>query len=206
MGEGTENRRVISFQEAVDFAYEALEEIEGLPNEVDRLAAMVLHFCDNRDDTSLLSVIRAAETQALSYDALSQAAGLILERGQVLPSPLAVWTGRRLADQVERPKIPARFKRGWPGENQERDLVIYDLVAAFRDFGLTATRNDENKTNGLSGCDAVAKAMSKRDLTPNTFRGVKAVYLRVKQEYAAGKRPGLGVSVTSKLVKDTIRK
>lgn len=206
MGDASENRRVITYQEAVDFAYEALEEVSTFPDEVERLAASVLHFCENGDDASLQAVIRAAETQALSYDALSQAAGLILERGEPLPSPLAVWTGRRLSEQIERPKIPARFKRGWPGENQERDLVIYDLVTTFRDFGLTATRNDENKTNGLSGCDAVAEAMSKRDLTPNTFRGVKAVYLRVKQEYAAGKRPGLGVSVTNELVKDTIRK
>lgn len=206
MGESTKNRRVITYQEAVDFAYEALEEVESLPDEVDRLAAFVIHYCEKGDEASLGAVIRAAETQALSFDSLTRAAGILLERGQALPPGLAAWTGQRLVGKIERPKIPARFNRGWPGENREFEKIIYDLLVTFRDFGLAPTRNDEKGKSGSSGCDAVAEAMKRRTLTPNTFRGIKAIYTRINGEYAAGRLPGIDVAVTSSLVKDMLRK
>ncbi|TMV88200.1 hypothetical protein FGG78_17545 [Thioclava sp. BHET1] len=206
MGDTSENRRVISFQEAVDFAYEALEEVGSIPDEVDRLTAFVLYFCEKDDQASLGSVIRAAETQALSFDALSRAAGLLLERGHPLPPALAGWTSQRLAEKITRPKIPVRFNRGWPGENRELERIIYDLVATLRDLGITPTRNDSKGNQGFSGCDAVAEAMAKRKLTPNTFRGIKAIYIRLNGEYRAGRLPAIDVAVTSAMVKDMLRK
>lgn len=191
----------MSFADAVDFAFEALAELDDLPGEAGRLAALVCHFCARNDHASLASVIDASRSQALSFDALSLAASIMIGKGSALPPALGMWTAKRLSGEIARPPVPARFKRGWPGATVERDLIFHDLVAAFQDFGLTATRNDTSPA--LSGCDAVAAAMVRRRRSPSSFKEIKEIYLRIKSKYETGGHPGLGVAVINNLIKDT---
>lgn len=194
------------YQDAVNFAFAALDRIETFPSEADRLAALLLHYFENQDKSGLNSIFRASESQALAFDALSRASAVLVEKGEPLPPRLALWASHRLLDKVKRPKIPNRFKRGWPGEHKERDEFIYILVIKLRDYGISPTRNDAQGSWGESGCDAVAEAMAQRGLTPNTFKGIKKIYTRMNAKYAGGGMPDLGVALTSQMVKDMLRK
>lgn len=169
---------MIPFADAVDFAYEALAELDSLPDEADKLAVFIVIYCDNGDDASLQMVIDAARTQALSFDALSRAGAIMVRRGGAIPPLLREWLGQHLSGEIKRPKISSRFKTGWPGATLERDLILHDLVTTFADFGLTATRNDASAP--VSGCDAVAEAMARRKLRPQSYKDIKKIHAELR--------------------------
>lgn len=204
MDQKADNGEIISYTDAVDFAYEALAELYELPDEAEKLAVLIVYFHDNDDSASLGSAIEAARSQALSFDALSRAAAILIRKGAALHPVLATWTAKRLGGEIERPPISANFKRGWPGATVERDLILHGLVVALQGFGITATRNDVSPAT--SGCDAVAAAMARRGKAPSSFKEIKAIYLRIKSKYEAGGHPGLGLAAIKHLIKDTTEK
>jgi hypothetical protein len=104
----------MSYTDAVDFAYEALAELDNLPDEIDRLAALIVHFCNREDAASLASVIDAGRSQALSFEALSRAAAILIRKGTALHPALATWTAQRLCGEIERPAISAVSKEDGP--------------------------------------------------------------------------------------------
>ncbi|WP_136684658.1 hypothetical protein [Falsirhodobacter xinxiangensis] len=192
---------MISFAEAVDFAFESLKKLDCLPDEADKLAAFVVRFCEIDDRKSLSAVIEASLTQTLSFDALSRAAAILLAKGSPIHHDLAEWTARRLTEQLERPPISRRFRTGWPGALAERDLIFHSLVVALQERGLTPMRNDSSPS--MSGCDAVAAAMVRRRSQPSSYKGIKEIYLEVNAKARCQQYHGVGVAVTNALIKDT---
>ena len=79
MDREADNRKVISYADAVDFAFDALVELDNLPSQIDRLAALIVQSCDHEDAASLASVIDESRSQALSFDALSRAAAILIK-------------------------------------------------------------------------------------------------------------------------------
>jgi len=158
MGESTENREVISFLDAVDYAYDMLEVLEELPDEAEGLAALVFLASCQGDTNELSRVIEAARTQALSFDALTRAVGYLVRRDKAIPDILKDWLAKMLLGEITRPPIPKRFTRGWPGSAEQRDLLIYEVVVRLAEKGLQPTR--DRFTGTASGCEAVAQAMT----------------------------------------------
>lgn len=97
----------------MDFAYEALSELEALPDQSDRVAAMILHFLERGDEKSLRYMIDDAEENALSFDGLSRAAAFLIRREANLGPMLAFWTARHLTGQIKCPARPPSFRRFW---------------------------------------------------------------------------------------------
>jgi len=188
----------ISFSEAVDIAYEMLLEIERLPSEAEKLAALIVHYCAQRDSRSLSSVIDSATDQALSYDALSLAAASLIARDVKLFGPVKEWTRQTLAGLNSRPPVPRRFAAGWPGNQEHRDLLIYDIVVELRNHGIQPTRN--TTAAKVSGCDAVADAMILHRQRPCSYSGVRDCFYNLKNRFEGGGNPRLPVSIINRLI------
>lgn len=191
----------MNYKQAVEFAVDALEGFDTLPDEADKLAAMVLHFVEKGEDASYDHVIEASDRQALSYDALSRVVARLLAHGQLPPSRLRAWAVEALTGKRERPKVSPRFKTGWPGQHVERDLMIYDTVVALEARGMLATRNDT--TSGGSGCDAVADAARKLGVPRLSYSAVKKVYMKTKRKIANNGDPWVSVDTVNNIIMST---
>lgn len=198
MGEGTENREVISFRDAVDYAYDMLEVLDELPDEAEGLAALVYHASCRADTNELSRVIEAARTQALSFDALTRAVGYLVRRDKVLPDILKDWLAKMLLAEITRPPVPKRFRPGWPGSKEHRDLLIYEVVVRLTEKGLLPTRSESTGT--VSGCDAVAQAMKLLKQRPASYSGVRDSYYEVKRAFERGSDPRAPISIINALI------
>jgi len=198
MDESDGKSAAFSFSDAVDVAFEMLGEITELSDEADKLAAFVFHYCALGDDKSLSEVITAANSQALSYDALTLTAATFITRDMSFPRLLKEWTSQALTGLISRPPVPTRFAAGWPGYQEQRDLLIYDLVVELRSYGIRPTRN--TTTGRVSGCDAVADAMILRRQRPCSYSGVRDCYYKVKNCLERGSNPRLPVSILNQLI------
>lgn len=193
-------QKITSFADSVDIAFSNLSQLSNLASECEKLAALVVHFCERSDEASLRSVIDASESQALSFDALSLASSSIIRRGDYLPPELASWTAACLAGEKTRPLVAPRFKRGWPGAQAERNLIIYETVRKLEERGVSATRNDSSPKT--SACDAVAAAMLLRKASPSSFKDIKKIYMQVKSKIKSGSNPHLPHTLINELIKD----
>jgi hypothetical protein len=198
MGEGTENGEVISFLDAVDYAYDMLEVLDELPDEAEGLAALVFHASCRGDTNELSRIIEASRAQALSFDALTRAVGYLLRRDKALPDILKDWLAKMLLAEITRPPVPKRFTRGWPGSTEHRDLLIYEVVARLAEKGLQPTRDRFKGT--ASGCEAVAKAMKQLKQSPASYSGVSRSYYEVKMAFERGSDPRAPISIMNTLI------
>lgn len=191
----------MDFAEAVDFAADKLSVIQQLPTEADKLAAVIVHWSNEGDMGALATVVDAARSQALSRQALRLAGAELIRRGAPLPPVLATWLMDELKSNRKPPKTPPGFRRGWPGEKLERNLLLHAVVVSLREQGIAPTRNDE--APAVSGCDAVSKAIRRLGLKPLSFKHLKEIYGEIEAQYRTGRDPGIGVAVISQLIKDT---
>lgn len=198
MGEGTENREVISFRDAVDYAYDMLEVLDELPDEAEGLAALVYHASCRADTNELSRIIEASRTQALSFDALTRAVGYLVRQDKALPDILKDWLAKMLLAEITRPLVPKRFTRGWPGSKEHRDLLIYEVVVRLAEKGLLPTRSES--TGSASGCDAVAQAMVLLKQSPRSYSGVSRSYYEVKTAFERGSDPRAPISIMNALI------
>lgn len=198
MGDPFENREVISFRDAVDYAYDMLEVLDELPDEAEGLAALVYHASCRADTNELSRVIEASRTQALSFDALTRAIGYLLRRDKALPEILTDWLAKMLLAEITRPPVPKRFTRGWPGSAEHRDLLIYEVVVRLAEKGLQPTRSESKGT--ASGCEAVAQAMTLLKQKPASYSGVSRSYYEIKTAFERGSDPRSPISIMNALI------
>ncbi|UWQ54993.1 hypothetical protein [Leisingera caerulea] len=191
----------MNFQDAVSHAKRSLAPVVELPSEAERLAALILHFCQEGDGASLQSIVNTSGSQLLSYEALGLAAASLLETDERLPAVLERWVLDVLRGTVVRPPMPKIAKSGWPGANNERDLMIFDAVKDLQKKGLTPSRNAMSPHT--SGCDAVSEAMGLLGYPRLSYGTVKKIYEGVGRKIKAGGNPRLGVEISNRLRRST---
>lgn len=127
------------------------------------------------------SHVQTSLSDQTAFDLLGMDIANLIEEGQALDALQKAWLLGLLRRQVKR---PARV-RGAP-KTPESDERVYSLVSDLVALGMTATRNDASLA--LSACDVVAETFSKLGQSPNTFEGVKKVWLRKKKSHANRKK------------------
>lgn len=192
--------REMTFEDAVDFAYESLMVLEELPDQAERMAAIIFQVVKQGNEKTLKSFVEDSENNGLVFDGLSRVAGRLILRGSDLGIVLSHWVGRRLLEEVSRPLRSRRFRKAWPGENEELELILYDTVRELVELGLSSTRNDASPP--LSACDAVAAAMGLHGAKPTSYKEIKRIYLKIKKRYEGGGDPGLDVAFSNWLIED----
>lgn len=192
----------MDYAAAVQLASEILEGVQELPDEADKLSALVLHFLDNEDMPSLNAVIAASERQALSHEALCRATATCLRQGRTMPQQLSEWAAQAILNPESRPARPHIFKKAWPGEATARNIRIYDAVCALQSHGVMPTHNDASP-GGTSGCDAVAEALRQAGSNVRSYRTVLKIYADVKGRIESGNDLRVGVETITRLIKST---
>lgn len=195
----------MEYEEAVEFAMDAMAGINDLPDEADKLAAIVLHFIANGDEASLSDVIELASSQALSYDALLRAVAELLKQERLPPPALRKWVILGLSGKLERPKVPHRFRNGWPGETIERDLMIYEAVCGLIALGINPSENSASGSE-TSGCHIVSEAARRLGHRRISYHLVRKIYANATRKKASGKDLWVGVDTINALIISTTKR
>lgn len=194
----------MEYEDAVKFAMDALAGINDLPDEADKIAHIVLHFIERGDEKSLSGVIDAAQTQALSHDALLRALAKLLQQERLPPLLFRNWAVEVLFGRRERPKVHHRFRTGWPGETVERDLMIYEAVCGLVAVGVNYSENSETgpKTSGCYIVSEAAKRLGNRSISASL---VKKIYEKNNRKQASGKSLWVGTDVINAVIMSTTK-
>ena len=190
----------MDFQDAVALATRELVLLKDLPNEAEKLALVIVAMSESGDTQFLQTVIDASQSQALSWDALRLAAADFL-RWNSLPPVLGRWLSDELEGLRPRPAVPRRFRTGWPGATETRNLLLHAVVGLLLAKGLTLTRNDTSAASSAS--DAVAVAMGHLRERPASHKEIAEIYRSLEARSRAGHDPKLSVAVISQLILDT---
>ncbi|MCL7404462.1 hypothetical protein MWN63_00515 [Paradonghicola geojensis] len=105
-----------------------------------------------------------------NFNAIKHAVACMIEYNEVLPPEVRTWVSGVLKGEI---KCPPR-RRG-PSSKDWSSVLIWVAVRNLVDRGMIATRNDA--TPAISACDAVADALCDLGQTPQTFDGVKKIWL-----------------------------
>ena len=105
-----------------------------------------------------------------NFNAIKHAVACMIEYNEVLPAEVRTWVIGVLKGEI---KCPPR-RRGQPSKDWS-SAAIWVAVKNLVDSGMIATRNDA--TPAISACDAVADALYNLGHTPQTFEGVKKIWL-----------------------------
>jgi hypothetical protein len=124
-------------------------------------------------------LLQKAEHEREDHDALRFGLAAHLEQDGLLEPELRKWLARHLRGEVT---VPADK----PGEKDAvalHALMVVTVNYFYTHHGIRPTRNSSLKReNGeQSGCDAVARALASLSLEPQTFEGVKKVWLLGKK-------------------------
>lgn len=109
-----------------------------------------------------------------AFDALRFGSAQSLVFGFELAPSVKLWIGKYLLGSVERPTA----KEGRPSSIGFH-ILTWQAVDMLVERGMTATRNEASPPT--SACDAVAEALEKVDLKPNSYDRVKRIYLKMKK-------------------------
>lgn len=83
---------------------------------------------------------------------------------------------RELAADIISGSISRPVVRGRKKVSKLRNMLIGNYVFEGVNAGLLGTRNDESEEKS-SSCDAVAEALRQCSLTPNSYKGIKSIWL-----------------------------
>jgi len=126
-------------------------------------------------------LIEKAKNDPDYFDAIRFGIALHLRIEKELPQIILDWLIEHLQGKTKRPR-----KAAGRGISLGLHITVAHVVRVLVDRGMHATRNAASPAT--SACDAVAKALSELGMTPNSFEGVKAVWLkmnRAKDEHGA---------------------
>jgi len=126
-------------------------------------------------------LIEKAKNDPDYFDAIRFGIALHLRIEKELPQIILDWLIEHLQGETKRPR-----KAAGRGISLGLHVIIAGVVQTLVDRGMNATRNDVNPAT--SACDAVAAALYELGMTPKSFQGVKAVWLkmnRAKDEHGA---------------------
>ncbi len=126
-------------------------------------------------------LIEKAKNDPDYFDAIRFGIAIHLRIEKELPQVILDWLIDYLRGKRKRPR-----KAAGRGISLGLHVIIAGVVQVLVDRGMHATRNDAS--SATSACDAVAEALSDLKMTPTSFGGVKAVWLkmnRAKDEHGA---------------------
>jgi hypothetical protein len=168
------------FEAAIDTAVRILKAGQGRgsfdPAAKNAGGAMEANFLQIRGFTLLdqdpMALIKKSVRSADAFDALRFGIAHMLRMDGDLPWDVKVWLAQYLTGQVERPVSSGgrKTRTAW-------DLNVWLVVHMLVENGMTATRNDDGDLT--SACDAVAAALKQIGETPSSYKGVKAVWLKM---------------------------
>ena len=184
-------KKIQNFQEGVEQAKRMLKLFSQtgplapipitMPN---GLKAIVLQIEGNKMiSKNPIELIEKAKNDPDYFDALRFGIAVRLKIGKELPQIILDWLIEYLRGKRKRPR-----KAAGRGISLGLHVIIAGVVQTLVDRGMNATRNDASSATSASACDAVAEALSDLKMTPTSFEGVKAVWLkmnRAKDEHGA---------------------
>lgn len=121
-------------------------------------------------------LIEKAKNDPDYFDAIRFGIALHLRIEKELPQIILDWLIEHLQGKTKRPR-----KAAGRGISLGLHVIIAGVVQTLVDRGMNATRNDASSATSASACDVVAEALSDLKMTPNSFEGVKAVWLRINR-------------------------
>ncbi len=119
-------------------------------------------------------IIKDARRDPDAFDVLRFGAAQQISTGQTLPVQISLWIADFLLGKIERPAATAGRHKSVGLHHQ-----AFSLVEMLVQCGFTATRNDASSHRN-SACDLVAEAMAQHDRKPNSYSGVRSIYLAIK--------------------------
>ncbi len=119
-------------------------------------------------------LIEKAKNDPDYFDAIRFGIAVHLVIKKELPQIILDWLIEHLRGKTKRPRRAAGR-----GISLGLHVTVAQVVQVLVDRGMHATRNDASPAT--SACDAVAEALSDLKMTPNSFEGVKAVWLRINR-------------------------
>lgn len=125
--------------------------------------------------------VRQARQHPIAHDAMRLVLADLIASRVMPPDAACDWLAAHLRGQAKRPNAKAGSKKDIKLHN-----AIWMVVRDLTGPGMKATRNDASNLQ-TSACDAVAEAMQRLGLEPQTFDGIKRIWLRFQRLHVGQK-------------------
>lgn len=184
----------MNWDEAVTYARTCLEDLAGLPSEVDKLFPFVKECILNGSSQDIMRLHRDSEEWPEVFDALVRYAAECLGEGSLVTAPFDVWISEVLLEKRQRPLTPSDRRRGYPDQHIERDLIVYLAVQKVGSAGKFKTdKNPESAS--ISAIGVVAEALQLMGESMSSYDGVRKAYRRTHRQFEKGQEPAIAAAL-----------
>lgn len=171
----------MKFDAAVALAESKIKEYTKSVSANEYNRSLYIKFSFENDIAEYITdIVAASEVDQRYWDGLVGYCVSLLNDGVLPPLAMRAWAVEVLSGARERPKVPAKFRRGHPEDLDHRNFLLWLVISELVSSDMAATRNDASPP--FSACDAVATAMSRLKMRPASFKEIKAIYMKYERE------------------------